>query len=213
MAIQTSKERNALASLRRNHMLAYFGEPTNNVVQPTAAIAGEYVSGLNNAQTGLVSLIGADASDVVQLPNGATIPTGKSLTITDANGLSAGGILIPTLILHRWTGDAAQAVNRSISIARIAQKLVGANIVFGTASSSGTVTLEKLTGTTAPGSGTVLFTGTLSTAGTANTVLAGTLSATPTDLVFAVGDRLGAVFSGTETGLVGLVIEYAFQKQ
>ena len=75
--------------------------------------------------------------------------------------------------------------------------------VWETASSSGTLDLEKLTGTTAPGSGIALLTSTISTSGTANTVNYGT---------FVVGssrqldrdDRLALKDGGTLTSMVGL---------
>lgn len=107
---------------------------------------------------------------------------------------------------------AATATTESVFIAPFALELVGFQIVFGTASSSGTITIEKLTGTTAPGGGTALLTGTVSTAGTANTVLKGTLIGAPGSLQLAAGDRLGLVFAGTATGLVGLQVEALLKK-
>lgn len=107
---------------------------------------------------------------------------------------------------------ATAAVNQACFIADAAYQVVGVNAVWGTASSSGTVTVEKLTGTTAPGSGTALLTGTISTAATANTVTAGTLIATVATLQLAVGDRLGVVFSGTETSLVGLTVVVSLKR-
>jgi hypothetical protein len=81
--------------------------------------------------------------------------------------------------------------------------LKAVSTIFATASSSGTLTVEKLTGTTAPGSGTVLLTGTLALSGTANTVANGTLIATVASLTLAIGDRIGIVIAGTMTSLVG----------
>ena len=74
--------------------------------------------------------------------------------------------------------------------------------VHGTASSSGTVTVEKLTGTTAKGSGTAL-TGAISTASTADTVQTATLVITQTNGIIPtqlnIGDRLAIKSGGTLT--------------
>ena len=109
--------------------------------------------------------------------------------------------------------DAASAVSRSIFIAPYAMRLIGVQAVFGTAGgAAAAVTVEKLTGTTAPAGGTALLTATLSLTGAANTVASGTLVSTAASLTLAAGDRLGLVFSGTQTGLVGLVVSLQVQK-
>ena len=68
--------------------------------------------------------------------------------------------------------------------------------VHGTASSSGTVTVEKLTGTTGKGGGTAI-TNAMSTAGTANTVQNATLVLGTTQL--DIGNRLAIKSGGTLT--------------
>jgi hypothetical protein len=82
-------------------------------------------------------------------------------------------------------------------------KLVAVSEAHTTASSSGTLTLEKLTGTTAPGSGTAMLTATISLAGTANTVLSGTPVSDVSILTLAAGDRLALKIAGTMTSLAG----------
>lgn len=80
----------------------------------------------------------------------------------------------------------------------------------GTDPGSVTLQLEKLTGTTAPNSGTNLLQTALSLKATANTVQTGTLvktsyTAIQTNTVFLnIGDRLALKDSGTLTGLVGV---------
>ncbi len=100
--------------------------------------------------------------------------------------------------------------NRHVGICNKKMVLVAASVVFGTASSSGTVTVEKLTGTTAPGGGTALLTGTMSLSGATNTVVNGTLIGTYSSLLFAPGDRIGLVFGGTATSLATCVISLTF---
>jgi hypothetical protein len=96
---------------------------------------------------------------------------------------------------------AAGTVTGPVFIADDYYQLVAVNRVFGTASTSGTLQLEKLTGTTAPGSGTSMLTGTVALSGTANTVVAGTLVSSAATLQLAPGDRIGFVIAGTMTSL------------
>jgi hypothetical protein len=89
-------------------------------------------------------------------------------------------------------------------------RLKSGSSTFTTASTSGTWTVEKLTGTTAPGGGTALFTAPVALSGAANTPASGTLIATAASLTFAPGDRVGLVIAGTMTNLVGGVGQLTF---
>jgi len=102
--------------------------------------------------------------------------------------------------------DAATAVDRNVFIADRPYQLRSIEEAHSTASSSGTLDVEKCSGTTAPGSGTSMCTGTLSLAGTANTTVAGTLSTTAANTLLADGDRLAFDFGGTVTNLVGCAV-------
>jgi len=157
----------------------------------------------------------------------ATAGNGSSITITGGNGAggtNAGGDvnLVPGAAVSTGTpgqikvnGDAnlipvnltsigvLEVVTRSVFVCKRPMRLVSVGLVYGVASTSGTMQVEKLTGTTAPGSGTNLLTGTISMSSTANTVNSGTLIATVASLTFAAGDRVGFVFAGTMTNLVG----------
>lgn len=75
---------------------------------------------------------------------------------------------------------------------------------WGTASTSGTVTVHKVPSGTAAGSGTALLSSTISTAGAAATKTVGTISTTAATLELAAGDGLQLVDSGTLTNLVDL---------
>lgn len=120
---------------------------------------------------------------------------------------STGGIVATPVVAQISGVAAAAAVDQSFFIASRAYKVIDVRAVFGTASTSGTLQIKKCTGTTAPGSGTDILTGTISLAGTANTALSGTLTATAADLLLAAGDRLALDFGGTVTNLVGLVVQ------
>ncbi len=78
--------------------------------------------------------------------------------------------------------------------------------VHGTASNTGTLQVEKLTGTQAKTQGTNILTATISTAGTANTVLTGTLVSTAATLEMAAGDRLGLVNGSSLTSSADLCV-------
>lgn len=200
------KRRNFKESLWAIAAQAWFGQDSTGIDLPPLVLNAGFITGVNAAGTGVVELIGPTAGDLVSLPGGMVIPTAKVATITDADGLNVGGVIIPQYVHLTFSLDAVEAVSRAVFIAPAASQLVGVNISFGVASTSGTFTIEKLTGTTAPGSGTALLTGTLSMAGAANTVAAGTLIATVASLQFAAGNRVGLVFGGNVTNLVGLAV-------
>jgi hypothetical protein len=157
----------------------------------------------------------------------ATAGNGSAITITSGNG--AGGTasgghlnLVPGAAVSTGTPGEVQVngnsqliavtlnsigvlevVTRTVHVCTRPMRFKAFSASQATASTSGTVTVEKLTGTTAPGSGTALLTGTVSMSGTANTVVSGTPIATVASLTFAAGDRVGFVFAGTMTNLVG----------
>lgn len=77
-------------------------------------------------------------------------------------------------------------------------------VVWGVAGGAGAVLdVEKLTGTTAPGSGTSMQTGSVDLTATANTVTTPTLTGTVATLQLATGNRIGIKLGGILTGLVG----------
>lgn len=81
--------------------------------------------------------------------------------------------------------------------------------VAGTNGSAVTLQVERLTGTTALGSGTVLLSTAFNLKGTANTVQRGILIPTPTGLL--QGDRLALKVSGTLTDLKGVCVTVELQ--
>lgn len=83
--------------------------------------------------------------------------------------------------------------------------LVGVIVTFGTASTSGTLQVEKATGTQAIAGGTNLLQATLSLSGTANTPVEASGSSAPVTnpntVQLSGGDRLNLIFAGTMTSL------------
>jgi hypothetical protein len=83
-------------------------------------------------------------------------------------------------------------------------------VVFGTASSSGTLQVEVATGTQAVASGTNQLTGTVSLAGTANTTVNGTVIASPTTIT--AGSRVNVIIAGTMTSLANCAVVITLQR-
>lgn len=83
-------------------------------------------------------------------------------------------------------------------------------VVFGTASSSGTLQIEVATGTQAVAGGTNQLTGTVSLAGTANTTVNGTLIAAPTTIT--AGSRINVILGGTLTSLANCTVTVVLTK-
>jgi hypothetical protein len=79
--------------------------------------------------------------------------------------------------------------------------------VYASSATTPTVDIIKDTGTTAPGAGTSVLTGTISFSGVANTVVNGTVSSTIATVTLAAGDRLSAKWGGTVGSLTGAVIQ------
>jgi hypothetical protein len=113
----------------------------------------------------------------------------------------------------------ASLVTQHFMIIPTAARLVGITEIHATAETTAaalTGYIEKLTGTTAPGSGSTVMSGTFNFKGTANTLQTATLS-TPTTgdssdplLLFPALSRVGIKFSGAATELAGVVISMAF---
>lgn len=139
------------------------------------------------------------ATTAVKVRLTSTVLVGKLMNAGDG----------PSAAFAQWQqaqGAAPSAGSFSIFLATRACVVKGVKLSFSTASSSGTVTVTKDTGTTAPGGGTAILTGTMSSAGTANTVVSGTLVTTQATVTLAAGDRLAVTLAGTQTGLAGAIV-------
>jgi hypothetical protein len=126
--------------------------------------------------------------------------------------LTVNGNIVHGFTNESFQGFAATSTSQTVFISDAAYTLVGVRESHGTASSSGTLQVEKLTGTQASGGGTNLLTGTISLAGAANTVLSGTV-VTTTAVNIAAGDRVGVVFGGTMTSLANCTITLILKRR
>ena len=109
-------------------------------------------------------------------------------------------------------------INDAFFIADRAYKITSikeAHRVAGSDAGTVNIEVEKLTGTTAPGSGTALLTDNanagLDLKATANTVQTGTLTGTAADLQLSTGDRISIKYSGTTTSLAGVAVTVILQ--
>lgn len=115
-------------------------------------------------------------------------------------------------VVYRQNANGSLA-DEAFFIATRACEVVAVSEVHATAGTDvGAVNLQvtKDTGTNAPGAGTDLLTNNTNAGfnlkGTANTVQAGTLTATAATKKLAAGDRLSVDFAGTLTTLAGVVV-------
>lgn len=140
----------------------------------------------------------------VEINNGAGAPTIALLQVMEPlefTALAAANAVTTTVFINPPSASAATGFP-PLGIYQV----IGASLVFSTASAAGTVQIEKTTGTQAPGSGTNLLTGTMSTAGAANTVVNGTVVVNPNTRTLAAGDRINVVIAGSQTGIVNLCV-------
>lgn len=148
------------------------------------------------------------------------LETDKAIIEHDHNGFGTTRILWDSIstkkfyIFHTIYGaDAATAANySSFFIAPVPCVVTGFKEVHATAGTDGsavTIDLQKLTGTTAPGSGTTLLNATLSLKATINSVQAAVMTLTNSTKSLAVNDRIALKSSGTLTAVanVSVIVE------
>lgn len=124
-----------------------------------------------------------------------TMAAAKSFTVSTADLLTCGGKIVPqtkTITVNYAPVTSNTAANAfSFFIADETYQITLIKISYDTQlDASSTLQIQKLTGTTAAGSGTNLLTGAIALDGTINTVNTGTLTGTTANLQLAVGDRI-----------------------
>jgi hypothetical protein len=186
-------------------------------------IAGKSVSmsaGTKKATFDLTNIANA-ANRTINIPNANSTTvqanTGAAnqfLTAVSAQGVVSRGQpaftdLSDNALFVNWSGIGAASVSGDqVFIAQHAYQVTGIKIVQSAQGGSGCVIdVEKLTGTTAPGAGTVIGTGSYNCNSTANnTVTTYVLTGTTGNLQLAAGDRLGLKLGGTLTALAGATV-------
>jgi hypothetical protein len=116
-------------------------------------------------------------------------------------------VLVPLYEVACQNGLGAASASLTVFISNDSYIVDSVKEVHGTASTSGTLQVEKATGTQAVGGGTNLLTGTVSLSAAANTVRSGTLVSNPNTLTLGVGDRLNLILAGTLTNLANCSVQ------
>ncbi len=138
------------------------------------------------------------------LRGNATI--GGTLAVTGAVSFTAAPT--GTSFFASFVGQTTEAAtDRSFFVATRACTVVAISEVHGVAAGGvSTLQVTKDTGTDAPGAGTDLLATPFNLNATAQTVQAGSLTATAAALVLAAGDRLAIDFANTIQSTAGLVV-------
>ncbi len=142
--------------------------------------------------------------------NGTTIDTGDTLAVTTADKLTVGSVIVPQEMVINIPISTSD-IDRSIFIADDAWQITKIEEAHTVAQNTaypntGSVSITKCTGTTAPGSGTAMYNATSYLNGSANTVVTPTLTGNTPDLTLADGNRLALNFNGTMTTFAGGVV-------
>ncbi len=171
--------------------------------------------------SGAVTITGALTQTALATLNGGfTVPTAKTGVITDADGLTVGGVIVPQHIeVTAHVGAAALMVDQTFFVATRAYTVVAISFVHAVAETTAAnlrVQVTKDTSTNAPGAGTDLLTNNTNAGfdgkATANTVQAGTLTGTGASLALAAGDRLSLDFEAGATELVGVTVTVTLKR-
>lgn len=108
--------------------------------------------------------------------------------------------------VFRWTDGETAARYSVFHNVTNPMEFIRVEVSYTAPSSSGTLQIEKLTGTQAPGAGSSVLSSTISLSGTANTVITREQREMTTARTFKQGDRIAFVDAGTLTGIRDLVV-------
>ncbi len=168
--------------------------------------------------TQVIDADGTISGVIPDAPTGSvTIATAKTLTVTDADALLVGGLIVPQtfhIFFRIQAGSAAGDYAGSIPLP-VACKLVSVKERHDTAGSDGsavTVMVKKTPSGTAKASGTDCLAAEISLKATADTNQTPALHATAANYTFAAGDAASLVLTGTATAVVGVGVTLQFQR-
>lgn len=143
MAITQVADRNVDAAVTRAARVTWFGADSTVTEHPPHCLNNENIKTVNAAGTAYVNLIKADTSNVVTLPNGATIPAGQSLVLAgnfnDALGVSR---FIPNSAAKTIVDGSAT----SLFEVAIASGAMNGGVLFYTVEASDGTDFQALTG-------------------------------------------------------------------
>ncbi len=175
---------------------------TNGYASGTFGVAG--VSSLN--ATTVTTLV---ASGDTYL-NSTTVSTGDTMAVTDADGLTVGGVIVPQSVpVSIYIGSSP--VDGTIWTAPYACQILSIKEAHSVAQNTafpntGSVSLYKAADGENSGAGTILHNTTMYLNSTVDTVVTPTLNAATGATTLAAGERIVANFNGTVTTLAGMGI-------
>ncbi len=160
----------------------------------------------------IVDAAGNVTAAISDAPTGSVvIATAKTLTVTDADALLVGGVIVPQTLLV----SLGQAAFPSPKVLPFACKIVSVKERHRVAESTAgslTVMVKKVPSGTAAASGTDTLAAGVNMKGTADTNASPALHATAANYTFAAGDAVAAVLSGSATELAGAEITVEFKR-
>lgn len=147
----------------------------------------------------------------IEIPNGGTGPSNQA-KLPPVITVSLPGLAATSANAVLWTAPPAPNANGVLAFGQYA--LAGVSVRYGTASSAGTLMIEKTPSGTAVGSGTNLLSAAINIAQTANTPYTGTLSFNPGLNVNLLngGDSLSLLLGGTLTSLAAGTVTLLIQR-
>lgn len=172
-------------------------------------------------QTGAAGITGAlTVTGLASLNGGATIPTTKTLTVTDADALLVGGVKVPQTEPANFSlvgATPATAANWgcvffTADAAYIVSAVTERHSTAGSDGSAVTTMLKKVPSGTAAGSGTDCLAAGINLKAVADTNQAPALNATPANYTLAAGDSLAMVLTGTPTALAGVGVTVSLKR-
>ena len=147
-----------------------------------------------------------------------TVPTGQTATVTDADTLTVGGVVVPQQ-LEISARQLASPATELVFIANAKYQVTAVRYrhhVAGTNGSAVTLQVTKDPSGTAPGAGTALLTNNTNAGfdckAAVDTNQVGTLTATTASLQLAAGDGLSLAYTGTLTTLAGVAVTIALKR-
>lgn len=177
-----------------------------------------YITSLAGVNTKIVDSDGTITGVIPDAPTGSVvIATAKTLTVTDADALLVGGLIVPQTFLVNFriiSGAAAGDYAGSIPLP-VACKIVSVTERHDTAGNDGsavTIMVKKTPSGTAKASGTDCLAAGISLKATADTNQTPALHATAGNYTFAAGDSVSLVLTGTATAVVGVGVQVQFQR-
>jgi hypothetical protein len=183
--------------------------------QETVTDVGAFTQdSLDKISSNFDELYGGNAFVGGTIDNNTTMASGKTFAVTTADKLTVAGVIVsPTKSISVQCPANADCVDKAFFIADRAYQVTAIGEVHSAAGTNGSAVNLQVTKdvtTDAPGAGTDLLTNNTNAGfdlkGTANTVQAGTLTATTASLQLAAGDRLSLDFAGTLTTLAGVLV-------